>query len=582
MTNFRLDQNDDKRDYAQIAQDLDEPINQLRIIQRLNGYLEWHHFPIRMGHKGICRGLSTVYAKYVLEGKSNEFKHLLYMIAGDIQPDSEHNNALNHFAVEVALSQSPQHYEKEIRQRNSAQCLEIHGEKLKSSFDFGMDANNENWPDLLTTLNLNHDEALLVSGFNHSVCVTRKNWQYILYDPNYSDGFRSFPDENSLIQELRDRLEDKKAPHTPWAMQINLLRHPVKVREQIFPRLPTTLELYKKYVIDGRMHSAEDLNRHLQFAATYGDEELIQTLIQAGATDFYHPALRAILDGNVQSLAGLLPKIKEQHSSHIPEFFENALLLGSKKTLHLLSIVCKEEYEALFDKRKLRNCIYQAALGGNHDILKKLLAKAKIRLAPGPAAIDTDKHNIIINYDDHLMKSIFSEKRSYMDVMKPAIKVGSAKCIQALIEFGQSSSYALTEEEILELLLIAIRKNQFPAVKYLVTQVSPSAIQHLNMTMQAIDRTELSILLHLKNHGMVFSNAALGVIQQKNHQVVSFYVSLDILLRKFTDYLLQLLRKDHDAGVKADFQKLRLFKKSFPSEKERPNRLPIIYTVRRD
>ena len=541
--------------YNRLEQDVDEePINQLRIIKRLNAYLAWHHFPIRMGDAGMCRGLSTVYAKYVLENRTREFKHILYLISGNVQPDSEHDNAINHFAVEVALTQSPTEYKKSITQKNSMQCLEIDGEHLSSSFDFGMSSKNENWPDIISDINLNHDEAMLMSGPNHSVCVTQSNGQYAVYDPNYSDGFKYFEDAVSLVHELRKQLGDPTAPNKYWGLQMNLLRHP-KMKKPRVPSLPTSIHLYEKYVLRQKINDIEDLNDHL-FSAVYCDDIVINALISAGANDFRRAMQRAILDCNIKAMEALLPKVIEYSPSYIEEYFEMALLLGQEETMHLLSTECPNNYEALFDKKKLRNCIYQAALGGNHKVLQTLLSHATQKIYDAKSRLDDNNAQI----NDEIMTYIFSEKNSYIDIIKPAIKGGNAKCIQTLIKLGDSSCFAFSDEEKIEYLLLAIRKNQVSAVKYLLTQVNPVAIHNLKMTTHAIERTELSILRELKKYGMPFSMVAQGIIQKKEHQTISLSLSMNILFRKFTDYLMQLLRQVQDAGVSVNFKKLKLFK----------------------
>lgn len=565
--------------YNRLEQDVDEePINQLQIIKRLNAYLAWHHFPIRMGAAGMCRGLSTVYAKYVLENRTREFKHILYLISGNVQPDSEHDNAINHFAVEVALTQSPHEYEKSITQKNSMQCLEIDGERLSSSFDFGMSSKNENWPDIISDINLNHDEAMIMSGPNHSVCVTQSNGQYAVYDPNYSDGSRYFEDAVSLVHELRKQLGDPTAPDKYWGLQMNLLRHP-KMKDPRVPPLPTSMHLYEKYILHQEINDIEDLNDHLFSAATYCDDIVINALISAGAHDFKRAMRRAILDCNIKAIEALLPKVIEYSPSYIEEYFEMALLLGQEETMDLLSTECPTDYEALFDKRKLRNCIYQAALGGNHKVLKTLLLDAAQKIYGAKGSLYDNNAQI----HDEIMTCIFSEKNSYIDIIKPAIKSGNAKCIQTLIELGDASCFAFSDEEKIEYLLLAIRKNQFSAVKYLLTQVSPVAIHNLKMTTHAIERTELSILRELKKYDMPFSMVAQGIIQKKEHQTISLSLSMNILFRKFTDYLMQLLRQVQDAGVSVNFKKLKLFKEHSLLEGHTNKPHPTTgFTIKRD
>ena len=94
--------NEELGQYDKLAQDAPvEPINQIKIINSLTGYLAWHNFPIIINSTGICKGLSTVYAKYVVENKRKEFMAVLHTISNEIPPNSEHDNFINHFAVGV-------------------------------------------------------------------------------------------------------------------------------------------------------------------------------------------------------------------------------------------------------------------------------------------------------------------------------------------------------------------------------------------------------------------------------------------------------------------------------------------------
>ncbi len=78
-------------------------MNQEKIITNLNKYLDWHNLPIRMNESGVCNGIATVYAKYVLEHREDEFLMMLEQIAL-LNPNDELASQVNHFATEVVLS----------------------------------------------------------------------------------------------------------------------------------------------------------------------------------------------------------------------------------------------------------------------------------------------------------------------------------------------------------------------------------------------------------------------------------------------------------------------------------------------
>ena len=49
---------------------------------------------------------------------------------------------------------------------------------------------------------------MLVNSINHTIAVSRKNGQYIVYDPNYLLGFYSIKSERALIRELHKNVVD--------------------------------------------------------------------------------------------------------------------------------------------------------------------------------------------------------------------------------------------------------------------------------------------------------------------------------------------------------------------------------------
>ncbi|WP_298622429.1 hypothetical protein [uncultured Legionella sp.] len=243
-------------------------IDQSLVIENLNRYLDWHNLPVRMNKTGICNGLATVYTKYALEGRLNEFRDILVKIA-TMTSTPEFDDKINHFAAEVSLSFLPSDYNKELNQLHSINMLSIEGKGLRSSYDFAMTTSDSNWTEILEGLKLGNDEAMIVRSLNHAVSISKRGGKYIIYDPNYSSGFKLFKNENELIQELHynvfrytgllgvgtDRLglSEMLSPvavplelYGPLSMQVQVIRHPDKVNK---PRaFPDIGELLKKYL----------------------------------------------------------------------------------------------------------------------------------------------------------------------------------------------------------------------------------------------------------------------------------------------------------------------------------------------
>ncbi len=541
---------DNTKHYTKLSQNIpDRPmVNQSRIIDRLKGYFDWHHFPRIINTDGICRGLSSVFAKYIVQGKGNEFLDILSTISGDIQPSSEHDNFINHFAVEVAMTQLPKYFENRFAQKNSIECLEIEGERLFPSFSFAMCTKDENWAEIIGGLNLDREEPMLVSGKNHSVCVLKSHGKpegYLIYDPNYPEGIRHFTNEAALIQELHERL-DRDGLSKSLAIKINVIRHPA-LKEKRIPLYPTAISLYEKYLSPIKANTTGDsaeINSNLHLAAAYADAESIVKLIEFGATDFSTAALKAIFAKNNKTLQVLVPRIDE--STNIQVFFETAFECGSEEIIDTLRETRTPDYKSLLainaedSTKNLQNSVAIAAAEGNLPMIKKILSDAKKMLREditlGGNTNFQDKE-----LDDLIAVSVFKIRYYYHRVIVLSIMSGNAECVRELIELSDSSSCALSEEYKLRYLMFAIQENQSSVVKYLLTQISHENLERIKMSAYIIDKTELSILLQLKQHGMILSEVSEAIIQKKEHQTISFDNQMLIIFLKYTEYLRDII-----------------------------------------
>lgn len=61
---------------------MSKDLSQNHLINRLKAYLTRCNLPIKVNEGGICNGLATVHAKYVLEGRGDEFFDMLNYISG--------------------------------------------------------------------------------------------------------------------------------------------------------------------------------------------------------------------------------------------------------------------------------------------------------------------------------------------------------------------------------------------------------------------------------------------------------------------------------------------------------------------
>lgn len=100
-------------------------IDQAKIINIFNCYVEWQNFPFYFNEDGVCNGLSTMHAKYVLEKREAEFFKRLEQITkltsyGTI--DVKDHDHINRFCCDILVTAFPEAFDRRYRQGNAMQC----------------------------------------------------------------------------------------------------------------------------------------------------------------------------------------------------------------------------------------------------------------------------------------------------------------------------------------------------------------------------------------------------------------------------------------------------------------------------
>lgn len=78
------------------------------IVPRINEYLKAQNIPLKFDEQGVCNGLASLYAKYVLEGRADEFQDLLKRASNVTAYDEEVNTFIN----QVLLTMEPELFNK--------------------------------------------------------------------------------------------------------------------------------------------------------------------------------------------------------------------------------------------------------------------------------------------------------------------------------------------------------------------------------------------------------------------------------------------------------------------------------------
>lgn len=246
-------------------------VSQKKIIDNLNQYLELTHAPsnLRLSETGVCCGLASVCAKYIIQGQQDAFFKLLEKVS-EMDPKAGLNVEVDQFVMEIVLSHSPELFDvnEDCNQQNSLKTLYIEGEPLKSSFNLTMVTDDKNWSQIIKNLEIRDNEAVRISSLVHLVTVTKKNGVYTLYDPNYSSGYKIFFNESNLIQELHinvlhynsqlgevikvfgmeslaGKITGALGINGSLGMLVQVIRHPTDKSPRDFPDVQ---DLYHKYL----------------------------------------------------------------------------------------------------------------------------------------------------------------------------------------------------------------------------------------------------------------------------------------------------------------------------------------------
>lgn len=556
-------------------------INQTRIVNNLNDYFQWNNLALEMNRGGICHGLATVYAKYVVEGREKEFEQILEYISGH-KPQGLEPQKINLLISQVLESFLPEHFNKQLSQMRSIEALTIDNQALQSSFSFALCANDESWNSILADINLNVDDAMLVSSINHTVTVARalsnegEAEGYVIYDPNYPEGFRAFENEAALVNELHHNVfcyDDG-----PLGMSIHVIQHP-NAEKRLFP---SASDLYQAHLIENNVTEKATITQNgqklegetLYIAAESMSQQDIETLLAIGKNQFNQDnfltaALAGVRENNMSGIEALLPHIGSKEDQHV--LLSYTIGRGRKEIWDKL--MKNESYKKLFenltmDKEKAPYLIYLAAKGGHPELLQK--------------SLDACKDNIILGFFDEddesikqmwLAKEIVSPKYEDEQPIPMAIKNGHTQCVRILLEHAnaaqeqlnkaQKASFQLTKQDYLKQ---AIAYNQLGAVRILSKQVGGDFFKNYRPSVDEVKNTNLFILKHMQEQGVQFSPQAQQILAEKEKRPISISLKVGILLYDIATFFKTIANKLSSKAPSlsnASVQEFKAFKEEY-------------------
>ncbi|QRN04344.1 hypothetical protein GH742_10905 [Legionella sp. MW5194] len=554
--------------------------HQGNIIRHLNRYLDWHNNPMRMNREGICNGLAAVYVKYALQGQVGKFQALLNSIA-NLPATSEWNEEIHLFAKQVAKSFMPEEYDKTATQLQSITTLEIAGKPLMPSFELAMTTSDTHWIQILKDLALRDDEAMIIRSVNHAASISKKEGKYIVYDPNYREGFKAFQSEKDVIHELHfnvfrytgmlglvtdpfdlsEMLSPLAVPlelYGPLGLHVQVIRHPERHNT---PRpFPDIGELFKKYLTTDQtaLSSAGDYGiTNLFWAILLDNKAAVKILHDKGLSNDRHAVTASIVAASVnatQVLPLFLAQLKkEQDIRRIPDIFKEALCEGRKEALDCLleddngndcfrDIILMRGNAATF--------LHHAAAGGNPDILQRLLDAYQNEGAP------------------ELSEQDIAQALLTGHAITAALRSKSLACVNLLCQQLKRVPGLVDETLLLTHLLQAIRSNQLPMVQFFIEEIyklpehQDLIFEALRLSPGLVAQTDISILRLLQANRVHFSPASQAIIDKKEKGEASGFPSIGDFLYQLADFIKKtLLQRDEIQETISHFKtmKNRLF-----------------------
>lgn len=545
-------------------------LNQGLAIDNLNKYLEWHNLPVRVDKRGICNGLASVHAKYVLEEKENEFFEILNHIA-TMTTTPNFEDKINHFVVEVVLSFMPALFDQNKSQSESIEFLQIKGKKLESSFNLGLIANHKNWQAIFNELNLRDSEVAILKTTNHAFTVRKFQGQYQIYDPNYDSGSKNFADEKELVDELYRISKQGRNTGSDLGLKVHVIRHPDHM--DTARTFPGQKELYKKYFDPNKQITMGGGIKYssLMFALTTGDEDSLEELLKH---DFSNESpilsfLRSDGTFSPHTFDRLLSKLSDKDD--LGDIFKFALRYGQNLVFDSLlkNDKCLNYYNNhIVDAPEV--FIISASLGGNIDLLQQVISEYE------KARKDEKKFSEVLQigkpYVADAIHAAIVGTRSF---------TGGLACVQFLLNKLRAEDFPLDVNFYKKYLVIAIRLNQPHTVDFIVDAIKhdlsedcqTQLFQSIYMEVNEAERTDLSILRTLKKENVVFSNLVQGVFDKKENRPIGTRTEVGIALVKFTDFINWKLEFFKEIGKQISSR----FKELFNAQCNRPVDIAITF-----
>ncbi|KTD78484.1 hypothetical protein [Legionella waltersii] len=572
----------------------DKPIHrdQCRLIRVLNKYLESQDLPVRMDIEGVCQGLSALRCKYVLAGRENEYYEMLDKLTSSKKLSSSSFMEVNHFIVEVLVAYMPDLFDVRKEQKDSLSNLSIDYKQLSASLELCMITTDKDWELIFDEINLQKDEAMLLTVLGHAVSVSRPpNAEgYRLADPNEPKGYVDYPDAESLIAALH-KIAEYCNLKGDLGLTIELVRHPNA--EPRTSSLPSIEDIYDRYSSKSAQFTRIDSNKkevdcgQLEFACRRDNIEVVKCVIdklKPMPKEIVLGLITALKSNNSQVADYLLSIPLAKHfklkdiapEDSINMYFDITFDTGHYKCFEMLLTHNKfQDYylNQLLTKENALNIIHKVANSANPELLQTLLNDLTVKATP-PLTNDEIAEVILTKQDntDAIEKAIGKKGRCGLS---------NTECVEALVKKVFSSTNQPSDEQLLNYTLLAMKSNQPHLVNLFIDTIKERLPQdrqeHLfksiYLSTGTAKRTDYSVLKALDQAGCNLSIGVKAIMKEKEGKAPGILLSIGTHLSNFSDWLEGINRSNNMSYCK---EKFNAFKQKISGHKEVSNEVSSV------
>ncbi|KTD57533.1 hypothetical protein [Legionella shakespearei] len=263
---------------------------QTKIIDSVNIVLSKNDTPVTLNEGGVCGGLASLFIRYSLEGRKQEFFRLSKKLAHLPQNyQIGQDSFLDKFIYEIEIEFNRFIYSKgQYYQGDMENSVFINKKPIRKEFSLGLVTNENNWSKILEQIK-NEGRACYVRSHNHAIAIAFVDNQYEIYDPNYDEDSDDAPNADATntrrFKTAQEAIREMEAqfgyPDTgDTGLGIIVYAHPDEKRPAVYP---DKNRLHQSY-----LNSAADFQRQigiqqkgntfdsLFFATSINDRETIQ------------------------------------------------------------------------------------------------------------------------------------------------------------------------------------------------------------------------------------------------------------------------------------------------------------------